>query len=468
MNRSVVSCAIESGAILEYHARRSGGRAAMASEGTRHYAKIAGLVPRTSRDLGPSAPGVRMRPRAFDFLNELRTPLPTAPRLVGTANGALEEILLTIPSYAAVEEGGAENPLAAVYRDLIAKLPRTAFVVLTHQSVCEDVRGWFAACGAADRATLIPAPDHINFSVWAEDGYVVIRDAESSERYFVEPFDFPRYADALIADLVANATEMRTTQAPLYFQGGNVLVGDDFFMIGADYPANSVDYVGSVIAPSPGERPSDTIRRLYRSYLDSSREVIYVGSTVPVPAETEREIKVNGRRWREIVHYGNEPGTVQPLFHIDMFMTLAGRDDSGARRVLVGDPRAAAQILGRPVWPHAMTEVFDNIARGLERRGCRVIRNPLPLVHVDDPEERLRTWYFATANNALVELTDGASRIWIPTYGHGHWSALAATDDANERIWQELGFEVTRLGDFHPFAENLGAVHCIKKYLRRA
>jgi hypothetical protein len=30
-----------------------------------------------------------------------------------------------------------------------------------------------------------------------------------------------------------------------------------------------------------------------------------------------------------------------------------------------------------------------------------------------------------------------------------------------------LGFSVQMLGDFHPFAENLGAVHCMKKYLAR-
>jgi hypothetical protein len=27
---------------------------------------------------------------------------------------------------------------------------------------------------------------------------------------------------------------------------------------------------------------------------------------------------------------------------------------------------------------------------------------------------------------------------------------------------------VHRLGDFHPFAVNLGAVHCVKKYLSRS
>ena len=41
------------------------------------------------------------------------------------------------------------------------------------------------------------------------------------------------------AHLVSEATELQATQSPLYFQGGNILIGDDFVLIGADYPANT-------------------------------------------------------------------------------------------------------------------------------------------------------------------------------------------------------------------------------------
>src|SRR5690606_9608083 len=122
--------------------------------------------------------------------------------------------------------------------------------------------------------------------------------------------------------------------------------------------------------------------RLYKKYLDHERELIHVGATIPVPVETTRtftmETPGGSETWKESLYAGNEPGTVQPLFHIDMFITLAGRACDGAYQVVVGDPRLAAQVLGVPVWPHAMAEIFDDIAGGLERRGFRVLRNPLP------------------------------------------------------------------------------------------
>jgi hypothetical protein len=246
-------------------------------------------------------------------------------------------------------------------------------------------------------------------------------------------------------------------------------VGDDFFFIGADYPANSLAYVPRILTPSPGETPTALIRRLYGEYLDSDRQLIYVGSTIPVPEEQQRRFELDGQEWTELLYLGNQPGTAQPLFHIDMFISLAGRGDDGRYRLLVGDPRLAAELLDEPLYPHAMAEVFDNIAGSLERSGFEIVRNPLPLVYVDDEHARLRLWYFATANNALVERpSSGPATVYLPSYGYGAWQSLAGTDEANRELWEELGFHTVALTDFHPFAENLGAVHCITKYLARS
>lgn len=434
----------------------------------RHYARVPGLVPRTEGDVSPEAIAGRSVARAS--ARELRETLLDHPRLVSSAHGQITELLLTIPAYAVTTLPGLPNPLAETYRDLLAKLPTSIrTIVVTHEAVEEEVSRWLDEAGLLERATVIAAPDHLHFSVWAEDGYVVVEDGESGGRYLLEPFEFPRLGDSLIADLVRNQSELLSNQAPLYFQGGNVLVGDNFFLLGADYPTNTLRrYFNRVIVPAPGEAPAATVRRLYREYLDVGRDLMYVGSTIPVPAEVRQTLAIDGEEWTEILHFGNAAGTVQPVFHIDMFISLAGRDADGVYQVLVGSPRLAAEALEVPLLPQSMQAAFDNIAQTLEQQGFKVIRNPLPHVYMDDPESRVRTWYFATANNALVQISGQAGhRVWLPTYGHGRWTALQKTDEINREIWQSLGFSVTLLGDFHPFAENLGAVHCIKKYLNR-
>lgn len=155
----------------------------------------------------------------------------------------------------------------------------------------------------------------------------------------------------------------------------------------------------------------------------------------------------------------------RPLFHIDMFISLVGKNANGQYTVLVADPQLAADILNEPLPEGAMQEVFNDIAAQLTILGFNVIRNPIPMAYDDDDSEKTRYWYFATSNNVILQ--DTPKVVWIPTYGHGVWSSLAATDARNKEIWENLGYEVRQLADFHPFAANLGAAHCIKKYLAR-
>lgn len=435
----------------------------------RHFPAVPGEVRRTDADLPDEVRRARLRTAAVAA--SITATRPSSPSLVATARGAIARLLLTIPSYAV--DGGDANPYAVVYRDLIAKLPaETALVILTHDAVAATVRDWLGAAGrstADDGDTVVATDDFLGFSVWAEDGYVVISDrAEGHPSHaFVEPAAFPRYGDALVADQVSAAAQLGLYQAPLHFQGGNVLIGDDFFFIGIDYPLLTFEE-GILTAPTQAGE-DELLRQVYARYLDAERTFVPVGTTLPVPAVQQREFQLGGATWTEELYAGNEPGTRQPIFHIDMFVSLAGRGDDGRRRVLVGDPRAAAQLTNEPLQPHAMAPVFDDIARDLGRRGYAVTRTPLPLVYADDEQARVRSWYFATSNNVLVHAPEGARpQVFVPTYAHGPFAdSLAATDRRNAEIWAGLGYEVVALGDFHPFAINLGAAHCIKKYLAR-
>lgn len=428
----------------------------------RHHPPVAGEVKRTDADVPEAARRRRLRTAAVAA--ELSGTRPHSPSLVGSAAGAIARLLLTIPSYAAL--GGDANPYGVVYRDLLAKLPaQTEVVILTHEGVDEVVRGWVRGAGREARTEIVATDDFLGFSVWAEDGYVVIEDGDAHA--FVEPAAFPRYGDALVADQVSATAELGLFQAPLHLQGGNVLIGDDFFFIGIDYPLLTFEE-GILTAPTQAAEDA-LLREVYRRYLDARRTFVPVGTTLPVPPASVREFQLDGATWQEEIHAGNAPGTRQPIFHIDMFVSLAGRGADGRYRVLVGDPREAARLSGEPLQPHAMAPVFDDIARDLARRGFDVARNPLPLVYADDPEARFRSWYFATSNNVLVHAPAGERpAVFVPTYAHGPFAdTLAATDRRTAQVWAGLGYDVVALADFHPFASNLGAAHCIKKYLAR-
>lgn len=422
-------------------------------------------IPR--RDRRPSRSELVAGIAALDTFGATLAPAtPVEPRIVSSAHGALKEILLTYPPYA-----GGDLSLEHTYADLLRLLPATCrLTILCHPAVADDLDRIIERERPADRPTVIPAPDYLSFTVWAEDGYVAVADVgtDPPRTFLVEPFSFPRYGDGLIAELVAEATDVQSTQVPLYFQGGNVLSGDDFILIGADYLTNTLDTWRQYDPVVGGQGPlAQQVADLFVRSFGAGHELHFVGLRRPIPGDllAPRPFRQDGEDWTEDVGAG--AGSLQPIFHIDMFLSMAGRAPDGRYRVLVGSPQAAAAILGQPVPDHALAPAFDEIARRLGGLGFDVIRTPLPRVYVDYPGDRLRQWYFATSNNCLVEITDDSQRVWLPTYGHGPWEALAATDRANREIWEGLGFEVVALGDYHPFAQNLGALHCIKKYLAR-
>jgi hypothetical protein len=399
---------------------------------------------------------------------EVERPTPERPRIVSSAHGALRHLLLCYPSYA-----GGEDVYRDVFVDLFRQLPSSVdLTVLAHASVVGELQQVLETVREGAETTIVEAPDYLHYTVWAEDPYVVVDDVATDppRSFLVEPFTFPRAGDSIVAELVAEASGIQSIQSPLYFQGGNILIADDLVLIGVDYLFETLEtlarYHPVLGLPDDRGQAQEFVVDLFRKTFDPERDFFFVGTRLRVPDVETRPLTIDGEEWTEVLYAGT--GYHQPIFHIDMFVSLTGRGPSGRYRLLVGSPAEADRILGRPPLPHALSELFDDVARELEAQGFDVLRNPLPLTYVDDPEARQRFWYFATSNNCLVQIDEvEGNHVWLPTYGHGAWSELTATDDANLRVWEELAFTVHQLADFNVFAQNLGSVHCIKKYLAR-
>jgi hypothetical protein len=450
---------------------------------------------RTDRDpVGESAS------ERFESLRGATPPTPglEEPRLTSTCQGRIERILFAVPAFS-IDDGKS----ATAYRSVISALrPGTEFVVVHANSRRQDVEAWFRDAGHTDTVTYVPRPDYVSFTDWAEDAYVALADASDDSPYLMEPWEFQRAGDALIADAVEEYTDIQASQAPLIFQGGNCLIGDTFWFLGTDYFADSVSLLQSGRPPVELPDRADlavTVRGLFHDYVDAGRELTLIGTRRPIAVPEFRGAREGEQFFLDLPSEG--VGAFQPIFHIDMFITLVGRE--GDRfTLLVGDPAMADEMLGTSS-PYALRDAYDQIAATLTAAGFDVRRNPL--VHRRTPGETLtlaelrttagqegdaalaravselgaagarddtavtvRDWYHITWNNCLVENSAGAGRhVYLPTYGHGPNRDLAVIDEHMARLWTELGFEVHPLADFTSFARRQGVVHCIKKYLRR-
>ncbi len=452
---------------------------------------------RTERDI---VPGTAVATRSA-AVRQARPGL-SSPTLVSSCDGAIERILLCFPASLAVR-----TEMEAGYRSVVAALRKgTQFVVAHNVSVGSLVAGWFHAAGHGPEAvSYVPIPDFVSLTDWAEDPYVVVADADDGAHYLMEPWEFGRGGDALVADYVEEYADLRATGSPLIFQGGNCLVGDDFWLLGTDYFADTVNLLGRdrpPVALPEGTGLTDSARELFRQYVDADRRLVLVGTRRAIPLEALHGSRAGDDFFLDLATDG--AGTFQPILHIDMFVTLIGRDGSGAFQVLVGSPALADELLGISS-PFALAEVYDAIAADFASMGFAVRRNPLvhhPTVtravefsallqqaeqpgsdeHLeravrqlaeagatDSSTIQVRSWHHITWNNCLVENSSSYGRhVYLPTYGHGDRAHLSVIDRHMTELWQELGFEVHLLADFNPFAERQGVVHCIKKYLSRS
>jgi hypothetical protein len=88
---------------------------------------------------------------------------------VSSAHGPLRHILLCYPGYA-----GGDDVYRDVLVDLFRQLPRMVeLTVLAHPSVVDRLQQAVDRERAGARTTIVEAPAYLQYTVWAEDPYVV-------------------------------------------------------------------------------------------------------------------------------------------------------------------------------------------------------------------------------------------------------------------------------------------------------
>lgn len=368
-----------------------------------------------------------------------QSPLPDGARvLLPSASGRIQHVFMVATKrLPGLEQGMLERLLR-----LAGAFPRISLAV--HERDDAAFRDLVSSLGLAN-VDVIAAPEGVALWPWPQDRVTVAHGPDGAIAVFGsdDPGDYT-------AEAAGRACGARSVALDTPQPGGNILVDGNTCFVGADLcvPAIDTGRLIEVIACAPLERRGPVRFEMAPGDLSWRQDI-------------DRSIAADGSR--------------QPIFHIDMFMTLAGTAPDGRQRILLGDPLWASELTGVALPEGFPVKAFDQIAFGLRLRGYEVLRNPLPFIYFDDPESKLREWFYASANNCWVECLGnraggekGGCRVFLPEYGFGPWPELKATDDANVAVWEGLGFEVVRGGDFLPLADQLGSLNCVSRILDRA
>ena len=370
---------------------------------------------------------------------------PTSPggdgerALLSNAHGRIRHVFLV----ATRRMPGFDEGMLRRLLELSGGFERISLAV--HEGEADVFRAVVENLGLGAKTEIIEAPAGAALWPWAQDRVAVFHNDNGV--HVLECGDADDYTAAAAARALGTANR---TSLDLPQPGGNVLVDATTCFVGADFGEGRIDTRRAieVIACQPLERRGPTRFEMTPGDLTWRQDI-------------DRSIAADGSR--------------QPVFHIDMFMTLAGATPEGMPRILLGDPVWASELIGLPLPEGFPLKAFEQIDYGLRLRGYEVMRNPLPFIYFDDPDARMREWFYASANNCWVECPGNANgedhvgcRVFLPEYGFGAWPELKACDDTNAMLWEGLGFEVVRGGDFLPLADQLGSLNCVSRILDRA
>lgn len=365
-----------------------------------------------------------------------------ALRLVSSESGTIRSVLFAVPAAALKEFPSVLGAFAMALRDDIQGH------VVTHAAVAAEVGARLPA------GTVVSAvPDDAPLSVWIQDQSLA----------FEQPGQGPLVAAG--PRLTLPDTVARRSDELLPLDGGNLLVGSDYALVGRDELA----FWQSRRPVRPPDDP-DAALALFAADYGLPARVVPVGEAPPADSPFGRTEWRGEEPWR----IDPDPGIVakgsrQAVFHIDVYITPAGRDEAGRPRLLVGDPRLAADLAGLEPPPAAYAARFDAEAAALAASGFAVVRNPLPATAVDHAHRRRRTRHVLSPNNAWVETVEGRpGRAWVPHFAAGPEDPLATVDAAMTALWQRLGFKTVPVAGLLPLALRNGGLNCASRILHRA
>lgn len=418
------------------------------------------------------------------------------PRVVSSVYGRLKTIILFFPTNGAY----SIYPYFEFVKELITQLKGKGrrFLLVSEDNALSETQCHQLHLLAQKNGNAfyrIPILYHSrDLAPWAQDGFLSItyNVAGEDQIYLIEPSNITSNKNAA-KELVGSLAQInipnfniKHSDSPIPFVGGNVLTGDNFILIGIHQSDRRM------------------IQKFGKKWL--GKNIIILESRSPAISISWPECKVTSDG---VCNRYDATAKKQPLFHKDLFITIAGKNKKGQEVFVIGEPTIGFSLtndipadikqLAKDIITQtkkAINEVISLLKKELLALNipCKIVRNALPLTYYDEivDHKKTRHWCWASYNNCLVEHYYDESgldpqmvkNVIIPSYGinsdysnktcpqtgepYGSWVELHRHDLENQWLWEDLGYKVTLMRqDFNPFIRRQGSLNCLTNCIER-
>ena len=398
-------------------------------------------------------------------MNGLTLRRPQHLRAVSSVYGKIEHVLLAYPGgQPAVSPQKLSQRYAALFRSFG---DRVQFTILGSHKPAQQAPQAYTTHQISNPhsrihllqapSVLAPPPHRFRHSQFIQDTFIPLQ-AENGWTYLLSPW-LPTHAhNAAVLPQLSAGLRLPILQSNLLFEGGNILIGDDYALIGLNllernrlhlYPQDALP----TATPKITQAFSEALGLPF---------IIWVGQEPHTPPPSP--------------HYQG-PEALQPFFHLDLFLTLTGKTPQGDEGILIAqihphhihhaDPRAMDQLL--PLLTHLNTQL-DHIAHTLSQSPSGGIYGPrfqvtrLPMTGTIHTTPQGPTWIPYSYNNAHIEQFQGITRAYLPSYTH--MQPLESHLQSNPQHYHLTHLRLIP-DNFADYAHLKGSLHCLVKVLSR-
>ncbi len=340
------------------------------------------------------------------------------PRLITPQDGAIREVLLTLP-----EDDFTNGEPSAVLREALVGVvhalgPNVRYLVHAYPERERVITALMHRQGAQALQFLPSAHGH--YTRWPQDMMLVQRNGSSY--FWLASRALMRRLDSSVAPEIGQQLGQTVQTMDGEIAGGNLVVSGVWVFAGED-----------LLGGDEGDHELAR-RNAVRKLLAPDQHWHWVAM---------HNMQTNRAIWQ---------GTRQPLFHLDMLLTALAPVSDAKPVLLIASPRLARQLLGKSPRIQDHDDEYDAFAATLVLSGFTVVR--LPMMIESQATDTLLLGY----NNVLLEESDSTKRAFIPRYG----GALAILDDYAERVYQQQGYKVVWVaGPWRTLARDLGGLRCL-------
>ena len=290
-------------------------------------------------------------------------------------------------------------------------------------------------------------------SEFIQDPFVVM-ESETGHTILLESIEQVNPENDKVAEQLAAHTGFFIQPTLLKLEGGNILVGDDFALVGENTFHDNLTLAQGEDLRNPKAWLSKKLKALL-----GVRYILWIGEKDSLDLT-------------DFHSTGSHP--YQPFFHLDLFLTLTSKTKDGDEGIYVGkinpqyiDPKPNPEQLAQI---HKIHASLDSIATFLEgsqtkRSGPRFEVHRLEMGGIIKVKKGRPCFIPYSYNNAHIERYAGVTRAYFPRYDH-----TLALEDNIQKSKKAMNIERCTFvpNAFDDYAGNKGSLHCITKVLRRA